>query len=110
MNPSCPHSSLTHGQLSYCKQHEGDSFSKTFQFRVKKLENKIVYYIEIETLDCQHLIIWPGRQGRVHCHNAKLKPNRRVTINDVPLHTFYTLRAFTLLISIILLDQTVFLL
>jgi hypothetical protein len=50
------------------------------QLMVKKLENKIVYYKE--TVECQHLIFWPGSQGSIRCHTAKLEPNQRVRINE----------------------------
>jgi hypothetical protein len=36
-----------------------------------------------EAVECQHLILWPVSQGRVHCHAEKLKPNQRGLIADV---------------------------
>jgi hypothetical protein len=38
-----------------------------------------------ETVECLHLIFWPGSQRRVHCRTAKPEANRRVTIDRVPL-------------------------
>jgi len=34
---------------------------------------------------CRHLIFWLESQRGVYCHTAKLEPNRRVTIDRVPL-------------------------
>jgi hypothetical protein len=44
---------------------------------MKKLQNK--------TFECRHPIFWPVSQGRIHCHTAKLEPNLRVSIDEVPL-------------------------
>jgi hypothetical protein len=57
--------------------------NKAYQVIVKKLENKNLYNKEI--FECQHLIFWPGSQGRVHCHTTKLEPNWRVSVDEVPL-------------------------
>jgi hypothetical protein len=38
---------------------------------VKNLENKTVYCKE--TVRCQHLIVWQGSQGSVHCHTTALE-------------------------------------
>jgi len=46
---------------------------------VKKLQNKIVYYKK--TVECLHLIFWPGSQGRVYGHTAKFVPNCRVSVD-----------------------------
>jgi hypothetical protein len=50
---------------------------------VKKKENKTVF--SKETVECLHVIFWPGSQRRFHCHTAKLEPNWRVIIDWVPL-------------------------
>jgi hypothetical protein len=39
----------------------------------------------LQAVECLHLIFWPGNQRRFHCHTAKPEPDRRVTINRVPL-------------------------
>jgi hypothetical protein len=71
-----------HYQLSYHIQLKGDVFYDTYEVTMKKMENKIVYYKE--TVECQHLIFWPGSQRRVHCHTAKTELNWRATIDRVP--------------------------
>jgi hypothetical protein len=48
-----------------------------------EVANRIVFFKK--TYDCRNLIFWPESQGRVRCHTAKLEPNRRVSIYDVPL-------------------------
>jgi hypothetical protein len=43
-----------------------------------------------ETVECLHLIFWPGSPRRVHCRTAKPEPNRRVTIDRDPLLSIYS--------------------
>jgi hypothetical protein len=45
--------------------------------------NKVAF--SKETVECLHLILWPGSKRKVHCHTAKLETNRRVTIDRVSL-------------------------
>jgi hypothetical protein len=59
---------------------------------VKKVENSVVYYKEM--VEFLYLIFWPGSQRRVHCHTAKPEPNRRVTIDRVPLYIFIGAKMF----------------
>jgi hypothetical protein len=77
------HHRLACYQLSYYRRDDLECFNKAYQFIVEKLENKIVYYRG--TVECQHLIFWLVSQGRVHCHTAKLEPNWRVSVDEVPL-------------------------
>jgi hypothetical protein len=50
---------------------------------MKKLQNKIIHYKV--TVEYQHLLFWPGIQGRFHCHATKLEMYQRLTIDNVPL-------------------------
>jgi hypothetical protein len=61
-----------------CELHKVscDSFTATNK-------NKVAY--SKETVKCRHLIFWLESQWGVYCHIAKLEPNRRVTIDRVPL-------------------------
>jgi hypothetical protein len=61
-------------------EHGKACFDKTYQLIVKKLQNKIVSYKE--TAECQHQIFWPGCQGRLCCHTAKLGQNQRVSVDE----------------------------
>jgi hypothetical protein len=75
------HHKHAHYQLRYCRRHGGERFNDADQVIAKK-RNKILYYKE--TVECRHVIFWPVRQGRVHCHTANLEPNQRVSIDEVP--------------------------
>jgi hypothetical protein len=44
LNPGCPHQACY--QLSYCVWHDRAHIAKAYQFTMRKLENKIVYYKE----------------------------------------------------------------
>jgi hypothetical protein len=46
------------------------------------------FLFKTETVECRHIIFWPGSQARVYAHTARLEPNRRVSIDDVPLSAF----------------------
>jgi hypothetical protein len=61
-NPSCPHDMPVRYRLRYCERLPGEHFSKSYEFIVKKLENKIVYYKQ--TAECPHVTFWPGCQER----------------------------------------------
>jgi hypothetical protein len=56
---------------------------KAYEITVKKMENVTVYYKETEV--GWHLIFCLGSRRRDHRHIAKPEPNRRVTIDRVPL-------------------------
>jgi hypothetical protein len=79
LNLGCLHHILACYQLNYCGWHERQCFRKTYQHRVKQLENKFVYYKE--TAECQHLIFCSGSWERVH----SILQNWRVTIDQIPL-------------------------
>jgi len=64
------------------KQNDA-SFYETYEVTAKNAKNKTVYCKQ--TVECQHLILWPGSQNKVHCHTAELGPNRGVSIDEVPL-------------------------
>jgi hypothetical protein len=82
LNMGRPRNRQARYQLRYYGIHETVLFNKAYQVIVKKMENKIVYYKE--TIECQHVIFWLVSQASVHCHIAKLEPNRRVTADEVP--------------------------
>jgi hypothetical protein len=70
-------------QLSYRKLHESSCTNSTCQLTVKKLHNRIVYYKKLLSVDTKYF----GQEvrGRVHCHTVNFGPNRRVTIDGIPL-------------------------
>jgi hypothetical protein len=70
-------------QLNYCEEQKTAYFYDTYEPTAKKVQNKILYYKE--TVECRHLIFWPGSQRRVHCHTANPEPNRRVAVDGVTL-------------------------
>jgi hypothetical protein len=78
---SRPHRRQARYHLNYFWQREYAYFYETFELRVKKVENKIVYYKETNSL--------LGSQRRVHCQTAEPEPNRRVSIERVPLSVSY---------------------
>jgi hypothetical protein len=86
-SPGYPHHRHTCYQLSYNSELKEVFFYWTYKVTVKKVGNTVVYYNK--TVECLHLIFWPRSQRRVHCHTAKLEPNRWVTIDWVPLLAFW---------------------
>jgi hypothetical protein len=57
---------------------------EAYKLKVKNIECRTLYYIETEA--CQHLIVWPVNERRVHCPTTSLEPNQRVSGNQFSLY------------------------
>jgi hypothetical protein len=69
--------------MTSCERHVKQCYSKTYQLIIKQLVNKNIHFKD--TVEYWRLVLWPGSQGKFHCHSAKFEPNRRLTIHRVPL-------------------------
>jgi hypothetical protein len=56
---------------------------ESYKLKVKNIECQALSYIETEA--CQHLIVWPVSERRVHYPTASLEPNQRVSVNQLSL-------------------------
>lgn len=70
-NCRCPRCRQTCRKLNFCYQQWWDEI---YEVTIKNMKNNVVYYKE--TVECWHLISWPGSQWRVQYHTAKVEPNQ----------------------------------